>query len=317
MRRPGIVVVTYNSEEAIGACLEAAARTPAELLVVDNASTDGTVAQVRRWPQVQLILNRSNRGFASAVNQGLAALDCEAVLLLNPDAILQTGIDALAEAVSAPGVAAAAGKLVGQDGRPQSGFSLRRFPTAAALAFEALGLNRIWPGNPVNRRYRCLDIDLDRPAEVEQPAGAFLMIRKDVWSELGGLDENFYPLWFEEVDFLRRAHRRGYSTRYVPAAVARHRGGHSVEKLPVGCRELYWYGSLLRYTSKHFGPAGRAAVCAAVMAGSLWRMAVRAVQARSLAPIGIYARVIRLGGSYFLRGRVRSAGSFAAAGTTI
>ena len=125
---------------------------------------------------------------------------------------------------------------------------VRRFPTPAALILEALLLNRVWPNNPVNRRYRALDLKIDAPAPVEQPAGAFLMVRRAVWEELGGFDEGFYPLWFEDVDFCRRAANRGYLLYYVPAAVAKHTGAHSIPQLTVEMRRFYWYGSLLRFT---------------------------------------------------------------------
>ncbi len=85
-----------------------------------------------------------------------------------------------------------------------------------------LGLNRLWPGNPVNRRYRCLDLDLEAAADVEQPAGAFLLIRRDAWQALGGFDEGFHPIWFEDVDFLKRARDAGY--RRALRSVARWRG---------------------------------------------------------------------------------------------
>ena len=70
-------------------------------------------------------------------------------------------------------------------------------------------LNRFWPGNPVNRRYRCLDWDSSSRSMVEQPAEHFFMVRRAVWQELGGFDEGFFPLWFEDVDFCRQNSRSG------------------------------------------------------------------------------------------------------------
>ncbi len=96
---------------------------------------------------------------------------------------------------------------------PQSGFTIRRFPTPAALIFELFGINRLWPSNPVNRHYRYLDRDLDQPGPVEQPAGAFLMTRRDVWESLHGFDESFHPVWFEDVDYCKRASGSGYQIR--------------------------------------------------------------------------------------------------------
>src|SRR5262249_14875254 len=174
----GIVIVTYNSAEHIGSCLDAALATSAEVVVVDNASSDATVEEAQKCG-VRVIANPENRGFAAAVNQGIAQLNVKFVLLLNPDASIVGGLDALRAACELPDVAGAGGLLLDQTGRPQVGFMVRRFPTVAALALEALLLNRVWPNNPINRRYRCLDEDYSREFQVDQPAGAFLMIRRE------------------------------------------------------------------------------------------------------------------------------------------
>ncbi len=229
----GIVIVTYNSAEEIGPCLDAAVATGADLVVVDNASHDGTIAEVA-CRGVRLIANTENRGFAAAVNQGFLVLNSTYVLLLNPDAVVQSSLEPLCEACDLPRTAGAGGKLLDREGRPQVGFMVRRFPTPGALVLEALLLNRVWPGNPVNRQYRALDLDPNRRATVEQPAGAFLMLRRKVWEELGGFDEGFRPLWFEDVDFCRRAADRGYVLQYIPEAVAKHTGGHSITQLSSG-----------------------------------------------------------------------------------
>src|ERR1035441_7994228 len=183
MPEAGIVVVTHESEAEIGACLDRALPTGAEIVVGDNASTDGTRQEVTRR-NVRLITNPENRGFAAAVNQGIQALDTPFVLLLNPGARLETSLDALVECCRRPGVAGAGGKLVDAAGRPQIGFAVRSLPSPAALICEALLLNRVWPHNPVNWHYRCLDYDFSTPGDAEQPAGAFLMIRRGGWQEL-------------------------------------------------------------------------------------------------------------------------------------
>ena len=295
MNDVGIVIVTYNSTPDIGPCLDAALATGAEVLVVDNASEDGTSGEVERR-NVRLITNRSNAGFAAAVNQGIRALHTPLVLLLNPDAIIQSGLEQLRDACGDPQTAAAGGTLVNKLGQPQIGFMVRRFPSPAALCMESLLLNRIWPRNPVNWHYRCLDLDYSAPLEVEQPAGAFLMIRRDAWETLGGFDESFYPLWFEDVDFLKRAKQNGYHIRYVPAAVAKHTGGHSIQKISLEFRQFYWYGSLLKYTAKHFPPGSEKAVCLAVIIGSVLRTVLGIPHQRSLKPIAVYGRVVRLAG---------------------
>jgi N-acetylglucosaminyl-diphospho-decaprenol L-rhamnosyltransferase len=302
MRDVGIVIVTYNSASEIGACLDAAMSTGAEVIVVDNASTDGTLELVRQRRGAALVANPVNRGFAAAVNQGIRLVTADYILLLNPDAVLKGSLKPLRAACAVPGAGAAGGKLVDFQGAVQAGFSVRRLPTPVVLAFEVLLVNRLWPGNPANCHYRCYDLKYDEPAEVEQPAGAFLMIRRQVWEELGGLDEQFYPIWFEDVDFCKRLRDRGYHVYFEPDAVAAHRGGHSIRKILLENRELYWYGSLLKYAFKHFHSGASRLLCLAVLVGSLMRMAMGIVLQRSPRPILAYGRVMRLAGRYFLFG---------------
>jgi N-acetylglucosaminyl-diphospho-decaprenol L-rhamnosyltransferase len=266
--------------------------------VVDNASADATLAEVRRRG-VRAIANSSNRGFAAAVNQGCAELNCGYLLLLNPDAILSSELEPLRAACERPRAAGAGGRLLGADGEPQVGFMVRQLPTPAALILEVLLLNRVWPGNPVNRKYRGLGLDYSRSQTVEQPAGAFLMIRRDVWQQLGGFDEKFWPIWFEEVDFCRRAIDEGYSFWYEPQAVAKHTGAHSIPALTLEMRRIYWYRSLLRYSAKHFGPAGVRAVCLAVVAGSSVRAVLESALEKSWRPIATYGSVVRLAARVF------------------
>jgi GT2 family glycosyltransferase len=183
---------------------------------------------------------------------------------------------------------------VDSEGRPQTGFMIRRLPTAAALSLEALLLNRIWPGNRINRRYRGLDLDDSTPLEVEQPAGAFLMVRREVWRELGGFDEGFFPLWFEDVDFCRRAIDRGYRLYYNPQALAEHAGGHSIRRLGLEMCRFYWYRSLLKYSARHFRPMAFRAVSLAVVTGSILRGVAESALCRSLKPMAAYGKVVRL-----------------------
>ncbi len=146
MNRTGVVVVTYNSGEVIERCLDSCAHLLT--VVVDNASQDDTVELVRRRSSVKLISNPSNHGFAGAVNQGVAALDTEMILLLNPDVELETPVDRLADACGLENVGLATGKLVDFRGNVQTGFTVRRFPTPLTLVFEVLGINRVLPWNP-------------------------------------------------------------------------------------------------------------------------------------------------------------------------
>ncbi|MGD0363340.1 MAG: glycosyltransferase family 2 protein [Bryobacteraceae bacterium] len=300
MREAGIVVVTHESEAEIGDCLDRALRTGAEIVVVDNASTDHTCREVAARG-VRIIANPENRGFAAAVNQGIRALDTPFVLLLNPDARLETDIEALIACCRQPGVAGAGGKLVDCFGIPQAGFAVRSLPSPTALICEVLLLNRMWARNPVNWHYRCLGFDFSTARDVEQPAGAFLMIRREVWRELDGFDERFYPLWFEDVDFCWRSRQAGYRMRYTPDAVAKHTGGHSLAKISLENRQLYWYRSLLGFAAKHYCSSTARIVCAAVFLGSIPRMFWGMAAFRSLTPIGVCGKVMALAGRRLMR----------------
>lgn len=303
----GIVVITYNSADVIGECLDACSRAPtAAVVVVDNASEDATITAVRRRPAVRLIANPSNRGFASAANQGIEALDSPAVLILNPDAVPLRGVELLAAAVSDPDIGAAGGQLIDEEGNPQTGFHVRSFPTAAVLAFESLGLNRLWPSNPVNRKYRC-KVPLDRTSDVDQPAGAFLMVRRSAWKAIGGFDEGFHPVWFEDVDFCLRLRLAGYRILFVPGAAARHKGGHSANSLTRRTRQLFWYRSLLRYSAKHFSVAGRLCLSLAVMSGCFLRAVGEMLTGASHGAVSVYSKVVCLA-FVSLRGARRRAG---------
>lgn len=293
------VIVTYQSGSEIGACLDAVQAYGIRAIVIDNASTDGTV-EVVRGSDAWLIANPENRGFAAAVNQGCSECRTPLVLLLNPDTVLASDPKLLSAEFECAEVGAASGPLLNADGSPQYGFMVRRFPSAVTLAFEVLGLNRILPSNPINKRWRCMDLDLSRPCDVEQPAGAYLMIRHAVWRELGGFDEGFYPLWFEDVDFCFRLCTKKYHVRFVPSAVAKHTGAHSIRKIPVEFRLFYWYGSLLRYAAKHCRPFARQLLCLAVVSGALARLVPEFMIHPGTKLLKIYGRIVRLAGQHLI-----------------
>jgi GT2 family glycosyltransferase len=297
----GAVIVTHNSEAVIGRCLDALRHRAAPAVVVDNASHDRTVAEANSRAWVFVIANTRNHGFGAAVNQGASQLHSDCILILNPDVAVISGLDCLAAACIEHGIAA--GVLQDARGLPQRGFTVRRLPTPSMLAFEALGFNRLWPGNPVNRRYRCLDHNLAVAGPVEQSAGAFLMMRRDVFERLGGFDESFWPVWFEDVDLAQRARSSGYPIWLVPEARAEHIGGHSVSRLSEKWRILYWYVSLLRYAAKHYSPVSFRTVCAAVVAGCIFRAIAGAIVERRWSVFVRYRSVIGLAADGFRTGR--------------
>src|SRR5262249_47397974 len=155
------------------------------------------------FPDLQIITNDDNIGFAAANNAGIRTAQGPTLLLLNPDAAVRG--EAIARLYRFlehhPEAGAVGGKLLNRDGTPQVGFNVRAFPSLLTAACELLLVNALWPGNPVNRRYRCLDWDYQTVREADQPAGACLMVRRSVIEQVGGLDEQFFPAWFEDVDW--------------------------------------------------------------------------------------------------------------------
>ena len=300
MLRCSAIVITYNSADAIGPCLEALAHEGCEIIVVDNASQDATVQRVEEfvaWHEFRLLANDRNLGFAAAANQGAREASGDVLLLLNPDAIAEPGaVAALSQCMEATHAAAGGGALLEEDGKPARGFAFRRLPTPAALLFEALLVNQLWPGNPVNRRYRCLDADYSQPQEVEQPAGACLVVTREAWNELGGFDEQFFPVWFEDVDVCKRLLESGRKIVYCPTARFRHGGAHSVSKLSLRDRQVFWYSNTLRYARKHFSHSQVRILRAGIIAGMLLRSAAAVFGARQ-GPLGetlaAYRAVIR------------------------
>ena len=250
------IIVTYNSAESIVPCLRALTHEGCEIVVVDNASQDNTVEQVeslRGEVPVEFLRISRNLGFAAGINHGMRAASGDVFLILNPDAVAEPGaVSALLQCLEAHSAAAAGGALLNDSGEPDRGFAFRRLPTLASLLCEVTLVNQMWPSNPINRRYRCLDADYSKVQQVEQPAGACLAITREAWQAVGGMDAQFAPVWFEDVDLCRRLIDSGRKIVYCPAARFGHAGAHSVGKLSFRDKQVFWYANMLRYARKHF-----------------------------------------------------------------
>jgi len=252
-----IIIVSWNVRELLRRCLASIyagwpAERPLEVIVVDNASSDGSVEMVRReFPQVQLIANQDNRGFTRANNQGIAASRGRYVLLLNPDTeVLDDALTVMVAYMEAhPKVGVVGPKLLYPDGSVQS--SRRRFPTLATAFLESTILHQWFPDNPAARRYHVLDQPDDRVQPVDWVVGACLMVRRQAIEAAGLLDEGFF-MYSEELDWCRRIKERGWEVVYLPDARVVHHGGKSSEQV-VPARHLHFQRSKVRYFRKHHG----------------------------------------------------------------
>jgi N-acetylglucosaminyl-diphospho-decaprenol L-rhamnosyltransferase len=140
------------------------------------------------------------------------------------------------------------------------------------LLFEILLLNRLFPNNAVNRRYRCLDMNYDESAEVEQPAAAALLVSRRRFHVCCGFDESFYPLWFEDVDLCKRLRSDGGKILYWPKVTFRHVGGHSIDSISFREKQVYWYRNMLYYVRKHFSWAEGITIRFAIVLGMALRI---------------------------------------------
>jgi len=219
-----VVVVTWNALPFIEQCLESVRGR--EVVVVDNGSTDGTVAFVReRFPEVRLI-EQENKGMGGGNNAGMRAADGRYFFLLNSDAwVLDEALDKLVEFADAHPEAAVVGpKLLNTDGTLQR--SVRGEPTLWRLATEYLFIRKLAPRSKhLNPLYRG-DFDHDRVAEVDWLFGPALLVRREAADAVGLFDEDFF-MFSEEVDWMTRFRRAGWSVLFFPDAEVVHVGGAS------------------------------------------------------------------------------------------
>lgn len=246
-----VVLVSWNTRDLLAAAVAsvppAAAGAPTEIVVVDNASTDGSPEWVAdHHPEVTLIRNTANEGFGRANNRGFAASTAPYILLLNSDAALRPGaLEVLVESLAAhPEAGAVGARLVFPDGRFQASYA--DFPTlrSEALALAGLAARIHGPRYPSRE-----EADSREAREVDWVGGACVLLRRTALDAAGGFDPD-YHMYSEELDLCRRVWRAGWTVRYCPAAVAAHHGGQSTRQRPAD-QPLWLWTSRVRYFRKH------------------------------------------------------------------
>jgi len=282
-----VIVVTRNTRELTCAAIQSVFSTTSapfrvEVIVVDNGSNDGTREAIEtNFPQVRVLRSETNLGFAKAVNRAAAVSTGEFLLLLNSDAELHEG--GLAGAVDwmrrEPRCGVAGAQLLNADGSRQN--SIANFPTLATELLNKSLLRRLFPN-----RYPGKERFYDDPLEVETVVGAFMLIRRSLWDELGGLDERFF-FFMEETDFCLQARRRGWRVVHLPHVTVGHGRGQSAKQVLPAARIEYWR-SRYRYFSKNH-PGG---VCRVLAAGLWVRLFLDWVSAQ-IANLATFGRSIR------------------------
>ncbi|MFA5190225.1 MAG: glycosyltransferase family 2 protein [Verrucomicrobiia bacterium] len=263
-----VIIVTRNTCSltcaAIQSVLDARDDLSKEILLVDNGSTDGTLAAVAaEFPSVIGIRSESNLGFARANNRAASKAQGSFLLLLNSDAEVKP--DSLGAAVAwmreHPDCGVAGAQLVNPDGSLQN--SIANFPTLATELLNKSLLRRLFP-----RRYPGKEHRSTEPVEVETIVGAFMLIRRETWDALGGLDERYF-FFLEETDFCLHARRRGWRVMHLPHIRVAHGQGRSARQVRPEARIEYWRSRYLYFAKNH-----RPAACRLLATGLAARLLV-------------------------------------------
>jgi len=249
--RVAAVVVNYESGDALARCVGDLAQAGlGDLVVVDNGSSDGSVAEARRAvPGIDVVVPGGNLGYGAAVNRGVAATGAPLVLVCNPDLeVPREAVGALVAALEADPARAVVGPLV----RTPAGDrypSARRFPSMVDAAGHAL-LGLFAPDNRFTRAYQRSELD-DATVEVRAAdwvSGACFLARRDAFEGVGGFDESYF-MYAEDVDLCWRLGRAGWSVAYAPTAEVTHLQGRSTDRHPYRMI-LEHHRSLLRFASR-------------------------------------------------------------------
>jgi N-acetylglucosaminyl-diphospho-decaprenol L-rhamnosyltransferase len=253
-----VVIPSWNTRELLAICLEKlfAADTPSmEVIVVDNGSEDGSAEMTAtRFPDVVLLRNEKNEGFARGCNQGMRIAQGRLVLLLNTDT--EVAEDAIRLQVNFllehEEYGAVAPRLIHPSGQTQP--TVMAFPGWKTPLFHGSLFQRWFPESRELRRYFERDWDQESDRDVDQPPAAVLLLRRRTLEEIGLFDEGFW-LFYNDVDLSLRMMRAGWKTRYLADAVVVHHIGASTSKFARFLPE--YYANRLLYFRKHFGhPAG-------------------------------------------------------------
>jgi GT2 family glycosyltransferase len=275
-----IVIVNYNVRFFLQQCLqsvrEAVKGMDAEVFVVDNASSDGSVEMVRRlFPEVILIDNKDNRGFSKANNQAIRNSKGEYVLLLNPDTLVEadTFHKTCGFMDSHPDAGGLGVHMI--DGRgnflPES---KRGLPTPAVAFYKISGLSALFPKSRTFGRYHLGYLDKEKTHQVDVLSGAFMLLRKSALDKTGLLDEDYF-MYGEDIDLSYRVIKAGYKNYYFPETRIIHYKGESTKKSSVNYVFVF-YNAMVIFARKHFAPGG-AAVFAFMIQIAIWLRAGLAI----------------------------------------
>ena len=277
-----IIIVSYNVKYFLEQCLysvEAACKNlNAEIIVVDNASSDGSADYISSdFPRVTFVKNEINHGFSRANNKGMSLASGDHVLFLNPDTIIsENSITACLNFLSAHRDAGAVGvRLI--DG---SGYFLpeskRSFPSPMASFYKLAGISSLFPRSSFFNRYAVGNLHEGEVAEVDVLPGAFFMACRQMLIGLNGFDENFF-MYGEDIDLSYRIKKSGYKNYYLGTTVAIHFKGESTQKDDPAYRKNF-YTAMKIFVDKHYSKASSVFLKAGISAARIFSPLKRTTQ---------------------------------------
>ena len=252
MSTTAVAVVNYNTRDLLRQCLDTVLiEIPDEIVVVDNASSDGSAEMVKAdFPGITLLENKKNLGYSVAVNQAVRHCSSEFILLLNSDTLVKPGtLHTLADYMHLNLQVAVVGpRLVNPDGSLQA--SCYSFPTPLDIFLDVTHLSRLIGYVPYLKERHLRSWSHNRTRHVPWVLGAATLLRRKSLEEVGGFEESFF-MYYEEVDLCYRLTKRGWQIHYNPAVVVTHIGGASTQQARAEMA-VQFYSSLAHFYSLHY-----------------------------------------------------------------
>jgi len=250
-----ILIVNYNTRELTLAAIRSVYASVTdyryEVILIDNHSSDGSVEAIRRtYPQVKLIMNAENVGFARANNQGIRQASGRYILLLNSDTVIQPDtLDIMLDFMDRhPKVGASGCKVVLPDGSLDKACR-RGFPTPSASFYYIMGLSKLFPHVPRFNQYQLGYLDPDEEYPVDSLVGAFMLVRREAIDQAGLLDESFF-MYGEDIDWCYRLKQAGWQIYYPKTSIIHYKGAGKKYKPP---RIVYeFHRAMILFHRKHY-----------------------------------------------------------------
>jgi len=285
-----IIIVNYNVKHFLEQCLcsvrKAVQGLQAEIIVIDNKSTDNSLEYVRpRFPGIIFIANQTNTGFAQACNQGLKRAQGKYILFLNPDTILPE--DCLQKSIAfleaRPEAGALGIKMIDGSGHFLRE-SKRSFPSPLTSFYKLSGLARLFPRSAVFARYHLGNLDENKDHPVDVLAGAYMMVKKEVLDKTGAFDETFF-MYGEDIDLSYRIQQAGYINYYFSGSSIIHFKGESTKRSSMNYVRMF-YNAMSIFVRKHYG-GSKASIFNILIHIAIWARAAMSAIAGFIRRIGL------------------------------